>query len=524
MGQAFEFEDWSHGEATLLILCISMFDKCLANVIITPLPFYRKAIEHIWGHAERTPECGRGLYSCIRGVPMSKNTIVAFVLILLLAVVAAYLVIPQGHPDWLTDTLLFWRTEEARTLEFRQGLDLSGGLQVLLVADLAEGQTLPEGALEGARQIVESRVNALGLTEPVVQVQGTERIIVELPGIDNPEQAVDTIRETGLLEFAEIPAGASFPMPGTLVTTTTGLTETEILSTTFNTVMTGAALKDASAAAATVGWEVAFQLQPEDKDFFAEYTASHIGSPLCIILDKKILSCPTINSAIPQGAGSISGGSSGFTYEDAEQLAVQLRYGALPVPLKIESYKAIGPSLGLTSVEKSVQAGIIGLAVVFIFMLVYYRLNGLAADLALALYVLLNLLLYKLVPVTITLPGIAGFLLSTGMAVDANILVFERMKEELRRGRSLGSAVESGFSRAWTSVRDSNIATLLTCGILYFFGNAFAASLVKGFAITLALGTVVNIFTAIFVTRTFVRVAFSTLDQWISERPWLLGI
>jgi len=175
-------------------------------------------------------------------------------------------------------------------------------------------------------------------------------------------------------------------------------------------------------------------------------------------------------------------------------------------------------------VQKSVQAGIIGLAVVFLFMLIYYRLNGLAADLALALYVLLNLLLYKLVPITITLPGIAGFLLSTGMAVDANILVFERMKEELRRGRSLASAVESGFSRAWTSVRDSNIATLLTCGILYFFGNAFAASLVKGFAITLALCTIVNIFTAIFVTRTFVRVAFSTLDQWISERPWLLGI
>ena len=400
---------------------------------------------------------------------MSKNTMVAFVLILLLAFVAAYLVIPQGHPAWLTDTLLFWRAKEARTLEFQQGLDLSGGLQVLLVADLVEGQTLPAGALEGARQIVESRVNALGLTEPVVQVQGTERIIVELPGIENPEQAVDTIRETGLLEFAEIPAGIADIQIGMVVTTTTGLTETEITSTTFETVMTGAALKDAVPGLDnTNAWVVEFTLQPEQADFFATYTASHIGSPLCIILDKQIISCPTINSAIPNGAGSISGG---FTSEGAEQLAVQLRYGALPVPLKIESYKAIGPSLGATSVEKSVQAGIIGLAVVFIFMLIYYRLNGLAADLALALYVLLNLLLYKLVPVTITLPGIAGFLLSTGMAVDANILVFERMKEELRRGRSLGTAIESGFSRAWTSVRDSNVATLLTCGILYIFGD-----------------------------------------------------
>ncbi|MEA3397021.1 MAG: SecD/SecF family protein translocase subunit, partial [Chloroflexota bacterium] len=206
------------------------------------------------------------------------------------------------------------------------------------------------------------------------------------------------------------------------------------------------------------------------------------------------------------------------------RLALQLRYGALPIPLKIESYKAIGPSLGRISVDKSIRAGVIGLLIVFLFMLVYYRLNGLAADLALGLYVLLNLLLYKMVPITMTLPGIAGFLLSTGMAVDANILVFERMKEEIRRGRSLNSAVEAGFARAWTSVRDSNLATLLTCAVLYFFGNAFAASLVKGFAITLALGTIVNIFTAIFVTRTFVRVAFGLFGEKVLEKPWLLGI
>ena len=457
---------------------------------------------------------------------MNKNTNIAFVLILLLALVAAYLVWPTQHPTWV-NSLLFWQPEGARSLEFRQGLDLRGGLQVLMVADMPEDAEITSGALEMARQVVENRVNALGLTEPVVQVQGSRRIIVELPGIDNPEQAVDTIRETALLEFAEPPLDVGYEglLPGTPVTTTFGLTATGTTTnaTVFKTVMTGAALKDAYPGMnqQTNEWLVQFELQPKDADFFGDYTATHTEQLLCIILDKQIVSCPVIRGEIPDGKGTISGG---FTYESADRLAIQLRYGALPIPLKIESYKAIGPSLGKMSVDKSVRAGVIGLLVVFLFMLIYYRLNGLAADLALGLYVLLNLLLYKMVPITMTLPGIAGFLLSTGMAVDANILVFERMKEEIRRGRSLNSATEAGFARAWTSVRDSNLATLLTCAVLYFFGNAFAASLVKGFAITLALGTIVNIFTAIFVTRTFVRVAFGLLGEKVLEKPWLLGI
>ncbi len=454
---------------------------------------------------------------------MNKNTNVTFVLILLLALVAAYLVLPIQHPAW-ANSLFFWQPEDARSLEFRQGLDLRGGLQVLMVADLPENAEITSGALEMARQVVENRVNALGLTEPVVQVQGSRRIIVELPGIDNPEQAVDTIRETALLEFAEPPLDMGYEnlLPGTPVTTTFGM-EGAADPALFNTVMAGDALKDAfpDMDPQTNEWMVRFELQSEGADFFGDYTASHIDQLLCIILDKQIVSCPVIKSEIPDGKGSISGG---FTYEGADRLALQLRYGALPIPLKIESYKAIGPSLGRISVDKSIRAGVIGLLVVFLFMLIYYRLNGLAADLALGLYVLLNLLLYKMVPITMTLPGIAGFLLSTGMAVDANILVFERMKEEIRRGRSLNSAVEAGFARAWTSVRDSNLATLLTCAVLYFFGNAFAASLVKGFAITLALGTIVNIFTAIFVTRTFVRVAFGLFGEKVLEKPWLLGI
>ncbi len=463
---------------------------------------------------------------------MERRTITNFVLILLLTALTIYLVVPSQHPSWVTD-LLFWQSEGMRNLDFQLGLDLQGGLQVLLVAKPIEGQEFDPGALDTARRIVENRVNALGLTEPVVQVQGTERIVVEIPGIDDPAQAVDTIRETALLEFVEPPANVpqELMIPGTVVRTSNDVPEgplpapSESLTETyvFETVLTGADLKSAFPTRDPNTSEpvVAIEFYPEKATFFADYTTSHIGQMLCIVLDSRILSCPRINSAIPSGEAVIQGS---FTYESANQLAVQLQYGALPIPLEIESYKAIGPSLGRMSVEKSVRAGIVGLSVVFLFMLIYYRLNGLAADLALALYVLLNLLFYKLIPVTLTLPGIAGFLLSVGMAVDANILVFERMKEELRRGRSVSRAAEAGFSRAWTSVRDSNIATLLTCGILYTFGAAFAASLVKGFAITLALGTLVNLFTAIIVTRTLVRVLFGALGEWMQTKRWMLGL
>jgi protein-export membrane protein SecD len=466
---------------------------------------------------------------------MERRTIISFVLILLLAAVAIYGVVSQQHPAWLTN-LLFWQPEATRNLDFQLGLDLQGGLQVLMVADLAEGQTLDSQAMETARRIVEKRVNALGLTEPVVQIQGTERIVVEIPGIENPAQAVDTIRETALLEFAEPPADVTLQMIYALesaqipISTTYGMTEEAIQaqsvmtdSPLFKTVMTGADLANAfvNRDDQTSQPVVAIEFQSEATDLFSEYTSAHLGQNLCIVLDKQIISCPRIDSAIPNGKAVIQGS---FTYDTANQLAVQLQYGALPIPLKIESYKAIGPSLGAISVEKSVRAGIVGLAVVFLFMLIYYRLNGLAADLALGLYVVLNLLLYKVVPVTLTLPGIAGFLLSVGMAVDANILVFERMKEELRHGRSLARAAEAGFSRAWTSVRDSNIATLITCAILFIFGDAFAASLVKGFAITLALGTFINLFTAIVVTRTLIRVAFGSFGNWIQKHIWVLGL
>jgi protein-export membrane protein SecD len=290
----------------------------------------------------------------------------------------------------------------------------------------------------------------------------------------------------------------------------------------YETILTGAGLTNVDVNRTEHGkFVVTFDLKPDAAATFGEYTSSHIGQYLCIVLDKEVISCPVIRSAIVGGSGMIEGN---FTLESARQLGLQLGYGGLPVPFRVESFNRIGATLGHESVERSVRAGIIGLSIVLFFMLIYYRLPGGLADLSLIIYVLLNLALYKLAPVTLTLPGIAGFLLSAGMAVDANILIFERMKEELRRGRSLVLAIEAGFSRAWTSIRDSQLSTLIICAILFFFGSNYGASIVKGFAITLAIGTAINIFTAVFATRIFLRQVAASAGEWLAERKWLLGV
>ena len=261
----------------------------------------------------------------------------------------------------------------------------------------------------------------------------------------------------------------------------------------------------------------------------AQYTEENIGQFLTIVLDGEVVSSPRIQSVIPDGAATIQGD---FTCQAARSLGIQLQYGALPVPLAVESQRSVGASLGAESIEKSINAGIIGLLAVLLFMIVYYRLPGTLASLALVIYAMLNLTAYRLLPVTLTLPSITGFLLSTGMAVDANILIFERMKEELRRGRSLRSAIEAGFDRAWTSIRDSNISSLIICAILYWLGSGFSvlglkltgAPAVKGFAITLAIGVMISMFTAVIVTRTFLRLMFSWFGEKLRDHHHLLGI
>jgi len=263
-------------------------------------------------------------------------------------------------------------------------------------------------------------------------------------------------------------------------------------------------------------------LTDDGAKIFADYTAQHVNDILAIVLDNVVLSAPRINSAIPDGSGEITGK---FSREEAESLAVQMRYGALPVPLEVVNRRTIGATLGADSVRRSVMAGLIGLVTVLLFMVIYYRLPGSLAAIALVIYAGLNLALYKLIPVTLTLPGIAGFLLSTGMAVDANILIFERMKEEVRWGRSLKAAVEAGFSRAWTSIFDSNLSTLITCLILIMFGRTFGAQAVMGFAVNLGIGVLISMFTAVTVTRTFMRAVFeSSASESLREKHWLMGV
>lgn len=464
-----------------------------------------------------------------------RNSTIPLVLVLLLAAVTLYLVLPVDHPVWV-ERAFSLGSETPRDLStFKLGLDLQGGTQVLLEADLAEGQVLDEGAMSAAKTIVENRVNGLGVSEAVVQAQGDNRLIVELPGVDNPDQAVETLRSTGQLEFVN-PAGAALGQ-GMVINTSNRPTVADDLQAeiaagnatpenipypgrVFETVMTGDVLRNAIASQDQFAqWVINFELTGPGSDQFYEYTRTHIGQPMAIVLDGRVLSAPTINAAI-RDTGTISGA---FTEEEADSLAIQMRYGALPVPLRVVDIHTIGASLGQESVDTSLRAGILGIVAVLLFMLLMYRLPGLLSDFALIIYVLLNLVVFKLLPVTLTLPGIAGFILSVGMATDANILIFERMKEELRSGRSLRLAVEAGFSRAWLAIRDGNLSTLISCAVLYWFGNTFGASVVKGFAVTLTIGVLLSMFTAITISRTFMRAVLSSAGRKLMETRGLLG-
>lgn len=431
-----------------------------------------------------------------------------------------------------------------RNVDIRLGLDLRGGLQVLLEADLPADATISSDDLNVTRQILESRANALGVSEVVMQVAPPRRIVAEFPGLQDPEQVIASLQQTGLLEFVDI--GSTPVTEGTIIqtdfgTSSTSTTTTETPTNTpttdpsatpaptatpaatptiYHTVLTGAALSAVSVQAASLGgFDIATTFKSEAATIFSDYTGSHVNQYMAIVLDKRVISSLIIKSKIPDGQGVIQGK---FTQDSANTLAIQLRYGSLPVPIKVVQSQSVGPTLGEESVRRSVIAGIIGLLVVVIFMGLYYRLPGLIADVALVTFALICLMLYKLIPVVLTLSGIAGFILSIGMAVDANILIFERLKEELRAGRTLRQAIDLGWKRAWPSIRDSNFSTLITCVILFWFGSAFGASVVKGFALTLALGVGVSLFTAIIVTRTFLHLVLDTIKS--TEHPRWFGI
>lgn len=470
-----------------------------------------------------------------------RTNIISLILIALLAAVAAFIVWPTDHPAWLESAFARGNDETYDLRDLKLGLDLQGGTQVMLETDIETGGEADETDLAAAKVIVEQRVNGLGVAEAIVQQQGTNRIIVELPGVSNPDQAVETIRSTGQLEFVE-PNGIPLEQGMVINTTNRPTAAVELQEsiaegggvvgdvfpyqpdTVFETVMTGDILSSAvpqqsQATGAASQWLISFVMTSEGSDQFFNYTSANIGRPLPIVLDGRVLSAPTIQAAI-RDTGQITGR---FTQEEAESLAVQMRYGALPVPLKVIDVRTIGASLGQDSVDRSLRAGLLGLLGVLAFMILIYRVPGILAAVALIIYLLLNLMLYKLIPVTLTLAGIAGLVLSLGMAVDANILIFERMKEELRVGRSLRVAVEAGFSRAWPAIRDGNVSTLISCAVLWWFGNNFGASIVKGFAVTLAIGVLLSMFTAVFVTRTFMRSAFASNQGSTDSKRALIG-
>ncbi|MBI2420498.1 MAG: protein translocase subunit SecD [Candidatus Levybacteria bacterium] len=438
-----------------------------------------------------------------------------FFLILLITVLAIFINLSSlsvGKIN-ISPNAVLTRFNIQKELTFREGLDLQGGVSLTFKADIAD---VPKGeennALESAKDVIERRVNLFGVSEPLVQTSragGDYRIIVELPGIENVDDAINLIGTTAQLSFWEKGASASgkiasesaFPI---------GLTQF-LGENPKRTSLGGSDLQKSAVVfdPNTGSPQVQLKFSANGAKKFADITKRNVGKPVAIVLDQYVISAPNVNEPILTGDAVISGS---FTQEEAKALSTQLNAGALPLPLSILEQHIVGPTLGIESLKKSLFAGVIGFMTIVIFMITLYGKRGIIASIALILYTFFNLAIFKvssLTPfgITLTLAGIAGFILSIGMAVDANILIFERIKEELRGGRSIASATEVGFSRAWTSIRDSNSSTLITCFILYTFGTG----VIKGFALVLAIGVLVSMFSAITVTRTFLRLMDKSL-------------
>lgn len=402
-----------------------------------------------------------------------------------------------------------------RELTIRLGLDLQGGSQLTYRADLKGiGSDQVADAMAGVRDVIERRVNAFGVSEPVIQTSkagNEQRVIVELAGINDPAEAIKLIGETPQLDFrrevSAEEAAKQFHIDNPSKITGPIFERTEL---------TGKDLKRATISFDPTGGEpqVNLEFNGDGTRLFADLTRKNLHKRLAIYLDGVPISAPVVQAEITNGQAVISGG---FSVPEAKQLAQRLNAGALPVPIELISRQTIGPSLGRLSVQQSVAAGILGLLAVIIFMVTYYRLPGLIASCALLCYAIYFLALVKLLPVTMTLAGIAGFILSIGMAVDANVLIFERFRENLRMGKSVRYSLENGFKGAWSSIYASNMSSLLTAVILYWLGT----SIVRGFALTLSLGIILSMFTAIVVTRT---ILFTVLLSARLQKPWLLAV
>jgi preprotein translocase subunit SecD len=405
-----------------------------------------------------------------------------------------------------------------RVVETRLGLDLQGGLRVEYQALPVNGKSPTAADMSTIRDIIERRVNSTGVVEPVVAVHGNDRVVIELPGATNREEIERLVGQTGQLTFVPLPADTY----GTSTTGgPTGVIDGQPLPSdpALVPLFTGQHLTGANPGQDSQTGQpvVAFTLDGEASKLFADYTRDHVNDFFAIVLDGTVISAPSIREPITSGSGQITMGSGTDAVKQMNDLVAVLRYGSLPFPIQAVQDTQISATLGAEFLQASLIAGAIGIGLVFAFMLIYYRLPGLIADLALIYYALVVLAIFRLIPVTLTLAGIAGFVLSVGMAVDANILIFERTKEELRLGKSLNAAVEAGFSRAWNSILDSNVSSLITAGILYAFGSPT----IKGFALVLIIGVLTSMFTAVTVTRTVLRVV---VRQDFARRARLWGV
>ncbi len=399
------------------------------------------------------------------------------------------------------------------------GLDLKGGSYLVYEADLSKkdpGQKVDE-AMDGIVNKIERRANAFGVKEPIIQRQGENRILVQLPGEKNVDEAKKLIGQVALLEFKETVTDASGgyqrDSEGNIkfvIATAAGIDGKQ-------KELTGKYLKPNSKVLLKQGTnepEVGFEWNDEGAILFEQITKRNIEKPLGIYLDGQVVSAPTVKSVIKN-----SGVITGVDMKEAQTLSIQLNSGSLDLPLKIIQEQTVDATLGSDSIKKSVTAGAIGILLVVLFMILYYRMSGFVATLALMIYGLILLAIFKLVPITLTLAGIAAMVVSIGMAVDANILIFERMKEEMRAGRTLGAAVDAGFNRAWLAIRDSNVTTFIACIVLYWFGDTFGAFMVKGFALTLFIGVALSMFTAITVSRLFLVMAVRMV-----KNSWFYGV
>ncbi len=422
---------------------------------------------------------------------------------------------------------------------FKLGLDLAGGVRIILEAQPTKEvpQIGPEER-NALMDIIRRRVDALGVTEPIIQTKGTRQIVVELPAIQREEEAFEMLKSTAMVEFRYLQdvqsrSNPSAPYKFEVIRTEEGrekivfydaqtgkeVPESEVLKN-APVIVTGRDLNPKQRARVVMNAvgqpAVVFSLGPEGRRKFAAFTASHIGDYLAIVLDGKVMSAPVIKTEIPTGEVSIEGGFR--SVKEAQQLAELINAGSLPVPLTIASVQKVGPTLGQDSLQKSLKAGIWGLVLVMLFMAGYYMFPGLIADIALLLYALFMIALFKGVPVTLSLPGIAGFILTIGMAVDANILIFERIKEELRAGKTLRAAIDAGFHRAFSAIFDCNTTTIISALVLYLIGSGP----VKGFALTLGVGTIVSMFTAITVSRTLLLLTENLLP--FTRNPKYYGV